>query len=191
MRTFISLNPDEDTRKRILEIQLKVKEKVSEINKDFLNSIKWEADDKFHMTLFFIGEIDETNINRVHSKLTEIENESDYHEMTFLATGINAFPGLRNPRVIIIELENKDKKVFVLSEKINSKLKEVGIQVDKKFYPHITIGRVKRDRKINLTNIKGKIDTELEFEIINFYLMKSELKSAGSEYSVLKKYHLK
>jgi len=191
MRTFISLNLDEETKKRILEIQLKVKEKVSEINKEFLSSIKWESEDKFHMTLFFIGEIDETNIDKVHFKLTEIENELDNYGMTFSVAGISGFPRLRFPRVIIIELENKDGKVFVLSEKINTKLKETGFQTDKKFFPHITIGRVKRDRKLNLIGIKERNNPKLEFEIKNFYLMKSELKSSGSEYFVLKKYKLK
>jgi len=191
MRAFISLNPDYDTKKKISEIQLNVKEKVFEINKDFFNSIKWEPEDKFHMTLFFIGEIDEANINKVRFKLTEMENELENHEMIFSAIGINAFPKLKIPRVIIIELENKDKNVFVLSERINSKLKEMNIHSDKKFYPHVTIGRVKKDRKINLTGIKGKIISELEFGVKNFFLMKSELKSSGSEFSVLKEYNVK
>lgn len=190
MRTFISLNPDQETKKRILEIQFRVKDIISEINKEFLNSIKWETEDKFHMTLFFIGEINETDINRVHFKLTEIENDLDNNEMIFLSKNISAFPKLSSPRVIIVELENKDKNVFLLSESINSKLKEMGFQTDKKFHPHITIGRVKRDRKINLTSIKDKNNFELEFSIKNFYLMKSELKSSGSEYSVLKQYGL-
>jgi len=83
MRTFISLNLDQETKKRVLEIQLRVKEKISEINKEVLDSIKWETVDKFHMTLFFIGEIDETDINKVHFKLAEIENNLNNNEMIF------------------------------------------------------------------------------------------------------------
>ncbi len=133
MRTFISLNPDQDTKNRIVEIQLIGKEKISEINKEVLDSIKWETEDKFHLTLFFIGEIDQKDINRVHFKLTEIQNDLDNREMIFLSKSISAFPKLSSPRVIIIELENKDKNVFLLSESINSKLKEMGFQTDKKF----------------------------------------------------------
>jgi len=107
-----------------------------------------------------------------------------------LSKNISAFPKLSSPRVIIVELKNKDKNVFLLSESINSKLKEMGLQTDKRFHPHITIGRVKRDRKINLTSIKDKNNFELEFSIKNFYLMKSKLNSSGSEYSVLKQYEL-
>lgn len=191
MRSFISINPDEDTNNKIFEIQQNVKEKISGINKNFLNSIKWETRNKFHLTVFFIGEVSESEIKNVDLKLTEIENEVRDLQMQFSVKCINAYPKLKFPRVIIIELENKDGNAFVLSETINSKLSETGIRTDKKFHPHITIGRVRRERKINLTGLGYTMLPEIRFPVSSFYIMKSELKSSGSEYTVLKKYELK
>ena len=49
---------------------------------------------------------------------------------------------------------------------------------------------VKRDRKIDLTNIRDSIYSDLSFKVNSFCVMKSELKSSGAEYSVLEEYKL-
>lgn len=190
MRTFISLNPDIDTKKKISEIQIRLKEKISTINKSFLDSVKWESEINFHMTLFFIGEVSENDMNKIRNGLNVIEKELNTSEMEFTYKGIDAFPKLKYPRVIILDLINKDGKVFELSERINSALKKYGFQSDKKFHPHITLGRVKRDRKIDLSNIRDSISSDLSFKVNSFCLMKSELKSSGAEYTILEEYKL-
>ncbi len=190
MRTFISINPDIDTKKKISEIQIPLKEKISSINKSFLDLVKWESEINFHMTLFFIGEVNETGLNKIRSGLNIIGKELQISDMEFTYKGIDAFPKLKFPRVIILDVTNNDGKVFELSDTINSALKEHGFISDKKFHPHITLGRVKRDRKIDLTGVRDSVSSDLSFKINNFCLMKSELKSSGAEYSILEEYKL-
>jgi 2'-5' RNA ligase len=190
MRTFISLNPDIDTKKKISEIQIRLKEKISTVNKSYLDFVKWESEINFHLTLFFIGEVNENDLNKIRSGLNIIGKEIKISEMEFTFKGIDAFPKLKYPRVIILDLTNKYEKVFELSGTINSDLKEHGFISDKKFHPHITLGRVKRDRKIDLTGIRDSVSSDLSFKINNFCLMKSELKSSGAEYSILEEYKL-
>ncbi len=190
MRTFISINPDIDTKKKISEIQIRLKEKISTVNKSFLDLVKWESEINFHMTLFFIGELNDDDLIKIRSGLNIIGKELQIAEMEFSFKGIDAFPKLKFPRVIILELINKDRKVFELSERINSSLKDHGFISDKKFHPHITLGRVKRDRKIDLTAIRDSVSSDLSFKINSFCLMKSELKNSGAEYSVLEEYKL-
>ncbi|MBS1552984.1 MAG: RNA 2',3'-cyclic phosphodiesterase [Bacteroidetes bacterium] len=190
MRTFISLNPDIDTKRKISEIQIRLKEKISTVNKSFLDLVKWESEINFHMTLFFIGEVNEDDLSKIRSVLNIIGKELQISEMGFTFKGIDAFPKLKFPRVLILDLTNKDGKVFELSDTINSALKEHGYISDKKFHPHITLGRVKRDRKINLTCIRDTLSSDLSFKVNSFCLMKSELKSSGAEYSVMEEYEL-
>jgi RNA 2',3'-cyclic 3'-phosphodiesterase len=190
MRTFISLNPDEPVRKKISEIQNYVKEKISDLNPEFLNSIKWEPENKFHLTLFFIGETDENKVSVIHSGLKKLESGISFKEINFKLKSINAFPKLKYPRVLILELDNEDKKVFELSNKINSVLKEIGFENDKLFHPHFTIGRIKRDHKINLTKLENNIEIDLNFYVNKFFLMESKLKKDGSEYSVIDDYKI-
>lgn len=188
MRIFLSLNPDELTKQQIFMIQENLKSSIFKINKKFLNSIKWEDENKFHLTLFFLGEVDEVKLNMISSALDNLQNNLSLSEIYFTANGINAFPKLRFPRVLYIDLKNEDKKAFELYEKINHVLRDLNFVSDKEFHPHITIGRVRRDHKINLSELKDQINTSLNFSVKNFYLMESKLTGRGSEYSVIKQY---
>lgn len=187
MRVFISLNLSEEKKKEVFEIQSEVKKLLDE---DTINSIKWEGRDKFHQTLFFLGDVEEKTMVKISADLGKIKTEIDFKEMKFIATGINAFPKLRFPRVLIIELENPDRSAFRLYDKICEKLGTYGLKPDKQFHPHITLGRVRRDKKINLEYLKGKVNTNLSFTLDDFYLMESRLDSRGSMYREIKRFTL-
>ena len=62
-RAFLSLN---------LEVPLKIK--IAEIQKKLQNSlsrykIKWENPDKFHLTIRFLGDLDENQLNEIKESL--------------------------------------------------------------------------------------------------------------------------
>jgi len=188
MRTFISINTDDSVKEIIAGIQKKLKKSISLLNEDFLKSIRWEDKDKFHLTLFFIGDVNESRLNEINFLMSKKESELSLTGIKFELKGINAFPKLRYPRVLILELMNEDKKVFELSQRINESLKEIGFINDKIFKPHITLGRVKREHKINLTGLDCSINHGITFSANEFFLMESKLMSSGSEYTVIKKY---
>ncbi len=187
MRAFISLNLSEKTKREVFEIQNEVKKHLDNY---ILNSIKWEGWDKFHQTIYFLGDIKEKIVNDISKEFEKIKDEINFNEIKFKATGINAFPKLRYPRVLIIELENLDENAFGLYDKICEKLNVYGFKPDKKFYPHITLGRVRRDKKINLEFLKDKMEVNLNFTLNNFYLMESILDSKGSVYKEIKSFSL-
>jgi RNA 2',3'-cyclic 3'-phosphodiesterase len=187
MRAFISLNISEEKKREVFEIQSEVKKLL---DSDIINSIKWEGRDKFHQTIFFLGDVAENVIKDISTDLKKIKSEINFNEIKFTATGINAFPKLRFPRVLIVELENADGNAFRLYDKICEKLNAYGFKPDKKFHPHITLGRVRRDRKINLEFLKDKIKINLSFTLNDFYLMESKLDSKGSVYKEIKRFLL-
>lgn len=190
MRTFISLNPGDTAKKKITEIQNNVKKLISGINPAYLNFVKWATEDKFHITLFFIGNISEIQLDEIKLKLKYLESELSIDELIFSVKRINAFPKLRYPRVLFLELNNEDNKVIELFNRINTLMKESGFSNDKPFHLHITLGRIKRDRKINLTALENMKTVDWNFSVVNFYLMESKLKRSGSEYSVIEEYKI-
>jgi RNA 2',3'-cyclic 3'-phosphodiesterase len=187
MRAFISINIDEETKKKIREIQNDVKSHLDEFTK---NSIKWEEYDKFHITLFFLGDVIEKQISIVLNELNILDTDKKYGKMNFKGTELNAFPNLKNPRVLIIELINAGNRVFDLYEDIYNSLSKCGFKADKKFHPHITLGRVRKDKKIRFKKIEEKKIEDLEFVINDFFLMESKIDSSGSKYNVIKKYDM-
>jgi len=187
MRVFISLNLSEEKKREVFEIQSEVKKLL---DSSIIDSIKWEGRDKFHQTIYFLGDVEDNIIQNISNDLEKIKSEIRFNEIKFNATGINAFPKLRYPRVIIVELENSDGSAFMLYDKICEKLNAYGFKPDKKFHPHITLGRVRRDRKINLEFLRGKINSNLNFSLNDFYLMESKLDSRGSVYREIKRFTL-
>lgn len=189
MRSFISLNISKSKQEELFKVQEETKLKVSQLNDKFLESIKWEVMNKFHITLLFLGDVNETSFRLIDSNLCSLQSEST-GSINFVSSVVKAFPNLKFPRVLIIDLINEDGRVFKLSEKLNLLMKGIGYKIDKPFHPHVTIGRVKRGNKINLRKLENEININISFSIKNFYLMKSELKPSGSEYAVVKEYKL-
>lgn len=186
MRSFISLNIDEDVKEKIHKIQNEVKDYLGEEKKHF---VRWEKKDKFHMTLFFLGDATPDMVNDLIKELEFIKLKPD-SEIFFYANSISAFPRLKYSRVLFVDMYNKDKKALELYNKLYDALKLFRFKPDKKFHPHITLGRVKRDQKLDLTGLKDTIKFKIKFSINSFYLMESKLDFRGSEYKVTKRFVL-
>ncbi|MBI5402844.1 MAG: RNA 2',3'-cyclic phosphodiesterase [Ignavibacteriae bacterium] len=187
MRTFISLNLSEETKREFARVQDEVKDSL---DSRAVDSIKWEGKDKFHQTLFFLGDTAENMLVGISRDLEKIKPEISFEKISFTANEITAFPNLRYPRVLVIGLENPDGNAFILYDKICEKLSGYGYAPDKKFHPHITLGRVRRERKVNLVSLKEKIKFRIEFSVNEFFLMESRLDSSGSVYREIKKFPL-
>jgi 2'-5' RNA ligase len=190
MRTFISLNLDDATKKKIIEVQDTVREKILKMNSKLSDLIKWENETKFHLTLFFIGNVDDEQLEMIDRKLSVIETRVKLNQINFKMNEIDAFPKLRFSRVLILDLLNEDNKAYIVAEMIKDLMMSAGFKTEKTFRPHVSLARVKRDHNLNLTLLKDKFKFDYEFSVKNFYLMKSELKATGSEYSIIKEYKL-
>jgi 2'-5' RNA ligase len=172
MRAFISLNLSDDTVLILKDFQKSVKDSLG-----FTESkkVKWEAPDKFHITLFFIGDIDEGKIEGVKEDLKKINTGTIYLGLNKL----NAFPNLHNPRVLFTEVVEKGDKINSLSEAINGIMKGYGYEQGGRFHPHVTLGRVRRDMRLHGAK-ESVIAADSDFEINELHIMKSILSREGS-----------
>jgi 2'-5' RNA ligase len=186
MRLFISLNLKEETRRELAELQARFK---AEAESRYPGSIKWDKPENFHMTLFFIGEADKAMAEKISGALREVKEKFPGKQFDFISNSISGFPNLRKPRVVFASAENPAKEVFTLSYEIRKCMEAFGFKDEKPFHPHITLGRVRRDRRINLQDIKtGKF--QIEFTCKEFYLMESKLSPGGSNYKIVEAYCL-
>lgn len=177
MRVFISLNLDDRTRKGVKKYKGLLRDSL---NEEDLNRIKWEAEDKYHITLFFIGDIKDGLKNILKQELDEISN-LNLGKIEFEFDKIAAFPDLRNPRVIYLDVKDEEKKSFALSKAVEDKMNFFGFVQNKKYVPHITLGRVRKNERIQMRDINIKCKGE-KFTVDNVCLMKSTLTSKGSVY---------
>ncbi|MCU0372093.1 MAG: RNA 2',3'-cyclic phosphodiesterase [Ignavibacteria bacterium] len=185
MRIFLSLNPDKGVLDSLKRLQDEIKEELG-FTESF--KIKWEQEDKLHITLFFLGEVEEEKLNNIRESLRFIRKD-DIGEINFETDEFGAFPNLRHPRVLVCRVNNPDGKVFTLNARIAGILENYGYRQDKRFSPHITLGRVKKNHIPNLLNLKSK-KLKRTFSEREFFIMKSVLSFKGSEYETLESVRL-
>ena len=172
MRAFIAIETPKELKDFFLDLQKKIdKEAKITFTKDF------------HLTLKFLGEIDEGKLKEVKEELKEIK----FKPFKLKTSKLGVFPTESYIRVIWIGLESD--KIIELQQAVDEKLRGLFPQ-DKRFHPHITLGRVKfvKDKDKFVENYKSIEFEKKEFEVKNFKLKKSTLTPEGPVYEDLEVY---
>jgi 2'-5' RNA ligase len=163
---------------------------VSEL-RHLSKSIKWVRPENLHLTLKFLGEVEEANIPELLEKLREVT--ATCPPLMMKAHGTGAFPSSKRPRVIWAGLEAQENLMSLQSD-IESALVPLGFtKEEKQFNAHLTIGRVKSQR--GLGKFMNKLDTYGdntfgEFTTNEVVLYKSDLKPTGAEYTAIEVFPL-
>jgi 2'-5' RNA ligase len=178
IRSFIALPTQSIAQQAIAEIQAKLK--ATQAN------VKWESQDKFHITLVFLGNVEQPKLELLSTTLAK--SVLQFPSFTIAYESIGAFPNIHNPRVVWIGAKSS-QTVLDLQATTGRICAEFGFpQEARVFHPHITLGRVKETH--NFVRLTEAIKT-ITFEPIETFcseilLMKSELYPSGSIYTILK-----
>ncbi len=178
MRCFIEIDVPESIKAYLIEKITHIKNTSK--GYDFRITKK----ENIHVTLAFLGEVNENALEDVIKNTSEIARKFDCIECSL--SKIEAVPA-KFPRMIWISLNN-NQELSKLYEGLKKALmfeNEHG-----RFKAHITIARIKPHGNANNTNTVlniGKNDiNHLKFRVSELKLMKSTLKSEGPEYDVIK-----
>lgn len=183
-RTFIAIKitPNQNLSNSISEIKTFFSEDV----------VKWTSEDNLHLTLRFIGNTSETDIDMITEKLEQISKNFKSFEISIADFGV--FGNRKRPRVLWLglkEIENLQLLHFAITQKIRQ---IVNLKNETEFNPHLTIGRVKKiNSNLKISVLENKfshttLQTVLVKEII-FY--ESILSPKGSVYKPLKIFRFK
>jgi RNA 2',3'-cyclic 3'-phosphodiesterase len=152
-----------------------------------ISGIRWTPRSNCHLTLKFLGDIDERQIEPVGQVL---ERElSLFPRFTINAKGLGVFPDAKRPRVLWVGVEGKP--LAALAEKVEKSLASLGFaQENRKFTPHLTIGRWRQFKRSNkdLTDALAKWqDRDFNGSTVHeLVLFQSILGPSGAEYRRLK-----
>ena len=126
-RLFVAIDLPPDVRENIADLCYGV------------SGAKWVPQAQIHLTLRFIGDVDDRNYHDIVDALSRVEAMA----FSFVLKGTGYFPPRRDPRVVWIGIENADD-IFALQKKIDNVLVETGVQPEeRKFHPHITVARLR------------------------------------------------
>ncbi|MCD6413222.1 MAG: RNA 2',3'-cyclic phosphodiesterase [Elusimicrobia bacterium] len=142
--------------------------------------------DAGHLTLKFIGELDENKVPKVCEILEKICGR--FERFGIALKNFGTFPPKR-PRVLWAGIENGSLELSALAGKISKRLfKKMKIREEKrKFVPHFTVCRLKTPF---LPEEIFKIDFKFLFPVEKIFFIHSFLSPTGAQYKDIAEFHL-
>jgi 2'-5' RNA ligase len=180
-RLFIALKIPKEIRENIISLR----------NAALTNheSFRWEPEDKIHLTLKFIGDVNEDLTEPI---INSLKFAADYNCFDCRLTKFGFFYKQGQPKILWLGL-SLNYQVNLLVERINKELEAFSIPAEKrKFQPHLTIKRLRGDEGSGfIESFESFNIPEIKFKSGEIALMKSDLLPGGSKYTEIKKYYLK
>jgi 2'-5' RNA ligase len=138
-RTFIAVAIPAPLGEKLTRLQTRL---ASEIP-----GVRWTSTLPFHVTLVFLGDVRNADLNQVCTAVSEAASPFTSFEVRL--EGIGAFPNPARPRVIWAGLKSPQPGPLVpIRDTIARNLSRIGYRSDKdRFTPHATLGRIKPDRR--------------------------------------------
>jgi RNA 2',3'-cyclic 3'-phosphodiesterase len=154
---------------------------VSYLNLDNKN-LKLVRPENFHFTLVFLGEVNNSILDNIVTKISEI----DFHSYKINYSKIGAFPNNNHAKVVWLGLDEPTGHAFnEMSDNVISKLIELDLklekEIEKEIIPHITLFRTRKvSLNLNLHNIES--DFTISDRIDTISVKKSMTTSHGPVY---------
>lgn len=181
MRAFIAIELPQDIKTDLSNIQEELKQTRADV--------KWVKPENIHLTLKFLGEIDQNLVKKICSILDEIAQKNAPFNLRL--TNLGAYPKLKYPRVIWIGIAN-DQPVVKIAEEIEKETIKIGLAAElRPFSSHITLGRVRS--ALNRAALAEKLDylnktsssENPDFGVHSLILFKSTLTPTGPIYEAI------
>lgn len=186
IRAFIAVNLDKQIQSELIQIQRELKEKVKEM--------RWIKGELLHITIKFLGEVEKKSLSAITEKLQQVGDNISPFTLSF--SGVGAFPALSRPTVIWVGVEEGKGPLADLAREVDRALIELnakGYDQNSSFIPHVTIGRIIKNKTTFLTanTLSGPSSCATTMKVTSFSLMESILLPSGPVYKPIKKILLK
>jgi 2'-5' RNA ligase len=171
-----------------LEIPAAVRENLAA----FLDSLRgiskgprWVRPGNLHVTLKFLGEVEEAKVGAIRNALEEMRGEQAV-TLNFRGTGF--FPNEKHPRVFWAGIE-ASANLKILAADIDGAMDKLGIPREQRaFSPHLTLARIERPGLSDALRKAIAANKERDFGSLRtneFHLIQSKLKPSGAQYTTL------
>lgn len=182
MRLFVALEIPTEVRDGFAALITELRAADSSFSK---NRARWVRPDNLHVTLKFIGHVDNGKLDAIRAALAEVRLDGPV-ELRF--RGLGFFPNGKRPRVFWAGIE-ASPNLAPLAGKIEARLAKVGISGEtKEFTPHLTLARFDPPGISDGLSAIAQENVAREFGAARtgeFHLFESKTKSSGVEYARL------
>lgn len=177
IRAFVACELPHDLRKAIGEIQRGIKSRGIKM--------KWVKENSIHLTLKFLGDIEQKSIPSISECLRHAAK--GFSPLSLCAQGIGVFPNLKRPRVAWVGIGGELGKLTALQHQLNDVLESVGFAKEKRsFKGHLTFARIKApidpSKLLDVLKAHNGFSSET-FTVDRLILYESDLQPGGAVYT--------
>lgn len=149
--------------------------------------VRWIAGDALHITMKFLGDVDEARVDAIRDALAGALREARAFELGL--SGFGCFPDTARPRVFWLGVE-KHPALELLANDVEHALAPFGFPSElRPFQPHLTLGRAERRARPadfrGLDTLASRVQFADVIPVESVDLMHSVLGRGGPTYSVL------
>lgn len=179
LRAFIAVEIDNLTKQKISKL-------ISDLKKSNTDA-KWITENQMHLTLKFLGNIDENKVGDISNALSEITD--NFSAFAINLSSLGAFPGMNHPRVVWLGVNKGAGSLIKLNEKIETAMEKTGFKKEsRKFEPHLTLARIRTSKNISnlIKLINGaSFPAQNDAQIDKLVLFQSTLTPKGALYKII------
>ncbi len=179
MRVFVALNLPDTVRQSLWTTTSRLR--------DAAFPVKWVRPEGIHLTLKFLGEVDDAREAELQDALRRAVAGSK--ALPLAVGGFGVFPDLRRPRVVWAGIA-PDPALELLQHGVEREFGPLGFPPEgRAFRPHLTLGRAGREARARdfegLEAALGALRFEETVVVETLDLMRSTLEQGGAVYQVI------
>lgn len=184
LRLFVAVEIPKDVQQKLSLIRAKTQER--------LKQARFAKEENVHLTLQFLGQVEEAKVEEIKKVLTEAVNQ--FKIFTFKLGDLGGFPSVKKGRVFWLGVEDGQESLIALQKVVARSLTSIGFEEEKrKFHPHLTLARLKVPQGLEeaISSVCLEDFTAVAITVDKVTLFQSVLKSSGAVYNSLSHFYLK
>jgi 2'-5' RNA ligase len=140
MRLFIALELPESVITALQTAQQHLRRSTS-------HPVKWVAPAGMHLTLRFLGDVEQTDVPAILAALEHIQQtHADAAQASLRLNAVGAFPNLKRPQTIWMGVGGDIPTLNHVQHMLTDTLEPLGFAPETRaFHAHLTLGRVRRE----------------------------------------------
>jgi 2'-5' RNA ligase len=176
IRTFVAVFPPPEVREALHNAAQNLP-----TSKDF----RLVGQEKVHLTLKFLGDIAENDLDKIKQALQPIRERHDPFEVS--TSNFGAFPSEKKPRILWAGVDEGSERLRKVSADVDNLLEPAGFEPENRPYvPHLTLGRTRSRR--TTPDASETSPPTLRFTVSGVDLVQSSPGKNGVTYQVLATY---
>ncbi len=188
MRLFVAIDLNDDAKAAIVGEQKRLKQVLTGSD---LSSARWVEPEGMHLTLVFLGEVDQA---RGAAVIDAMQADVDAAPFRLAFAGLGVFPPRGAPSVLWIGVSAGLHELTSVQRLVAGRIARTGVELEKRpYHPHLTLARWRGarhdDRRRVIAADPGAEVAHVDVAAVTLH--QSRLSSTGSRYTTLARAELR